>query len=197
MKAFLREWGSTLFMMALIVLSWVFIWVNVKVEGHSMDPTLAPSDRLFVLKVTPIDRFDIVVAEENDAGTTKRVVKRVIGMPGDTLEYSNDTLKINGEVVDEPYLDDYEQAFQQDKLQGTYAYNTLFQELAQASPSFTANAEKKADFTVTVPEGGYYLLGDDRIVSKDSRHVGSFDQEDIIGEVIFRFWPFDAIGTID
>lgn len=197
MKAFLKEWGTTLLFMTLILLSWVFIWVNVKVDGHSMDPTLTSNDRLFVLKVTPIDRFDIVVAKEEDAGVTKRVVKRVIGMPGDSLEFSNDTLKINGQEVDEPYLDEYQAAFKQDKLQAIYAYNSLFQDLAKASPSFTTDADKNPFFTVTVPEGEYYLIGDDRIVSKDSRHVGTFDREDIIGEVIFRFWPFDALGTVN
>lgn len=198
MKNFLKEWGGfTLFMTALI-LSWLFVWVNVKVDGHSMDPTLAHNDRLFVLKVTPIDRFDIVVAQEEDNGQVKRIVKRVVGMPGDTISYDNDVLTINGEVVDEPYLADYLAKFQEDKLQATYSYNKLFQDLAMASESFTATDNgQTTDFTVTVPEGEYYLLGDDRIVSKDSRQVGTFTRDNIIGEVMFRFWPLNTIGDLD
>lgn len=198
MKNFFKEWGSTLAFMILLVLSWLFIWVNVRVDGHSMDPTLAHNDRLFVLKVTPIDRFDIVVAKEEDEnGKEKKIVKRVVGMPGDVIEYKNDVLTINGDEVDEPYLADYLQEFQKDKLQETYAYNNLFQQLADQSPSFTANAQGQAEFSLTVPDNEYYLLGDDRIVSKDSRHVGTFEADQIIGEVIFRFWPFNSVGTLD
>lgn len=193
----MKEWGSTIAFMTLVTLGFLFIWMNVRVDGHSMDPTLAHGDRLFVLRVTPIDRFDIVVAQEEEDGKIKRVVKRVVGMPGDTLEFNNDTLKINGEAVDEPYLDDYLAKFQADKLQDTYSYNKLFQDLAKASPSFTADATGNANFTVTVPEGEYYLIGDDRIVSKDSRQVGTFDREDIIGEVAFRIWPLNNLGAVD
>lgn len=198
MKNFLKEWGGfTLFMTALI-LSWLFVWVNVKVDGHSMDPTLAHNDRLFVLKVTPIDRFDIVVAQEEDNGQVKRIVKRVVGMPGDTISYDNDVLTINGIEVDEPYLADYLAKFQEDKLQATYSYNKLFQDLAKSSQAFTATDNgQTTDFTVTVPEGEYYLLGDDRIVSKDSRQVGTFTRDNIIGEVMFRFWPLNTIGDLD
>lgn len=198
MKHFIKEWGSfTLFMTALI-LSWLFVWVNVKVDGHSMDPTLAHNDRLFVLKVTPIDRFDIVVAQEEENGHVKRIVKRVVGMPGDTISYTDDVLTINGKVVDEPYLADYLAKFQEDKLQATYSYNQLFQDLAKSSHAFTSmDRGQTASFSLTVPEGEYYLLGDDRIVSKDSRHVGTFEREDIIGEVIFRWWPLNTVGDLN
>ncbi|MFA9414040.1 MULTISPECIES: signal peptidase I [unclassified Streptococcus] len=197
MKNFIKEWGSFILTMTLMLLAWLFIFVNVQVDGHSMDPTLAHGDRLFVLKVTPIDRFDIVVAQEEANGETKRIVKRVVGMPGDTISYHNDVLTINGIETNEPYLAEFMAKFQGDKLQSTYAYSKLFQELALASPSFTADATGNADFTVTVPEGEYFLIGDDRIVSKDSRHVGTFKRENIIGEVMFRFWPFNSLGTID
>lgn len=52
-------------------------------------------------------------------------------------------------------------------------------------------------FSVTVPEGKYFLLGDNRIVSKDSREVGYFDKSALVGEVKFRFWPLDKIGTVE
>lgn len=189
---FIKEWGSFTLILGLFFLSWMFIWFNVRVEGHSMDPTLQDGQRLFVLKVTPIDRFDIVVAQEGD----KKVVKRVIGMPGDTISYDKDKLTVNGQEVEESYLKEYLTAFQQDKLQATYSYNTMFQQLASQASAFTVDASGSATFSVTVPEGQYYLLGDDRIVSKDSRAVGTFSKDDLIGEVAFRFWPLTNIGTI-
>lgn len=198
MKQFLKEWTSTLLFITVMFLAWLFVFMNVKVDGHSMDPTLSHNDRLFVLKITPIDRFDIVVAQEEDNGQVKRIVKRVIGMPGDTISYDNDVLTINGIEVDEPYLEDYLAKFKEDKLQATYSYNQLFQDLAKSSGAFTAtDGGLTTNFTVTVPEGEYYLLGDDRIVSKDSRQVGTFEREDIIGEVMFRFWPLKAVGGLD
>lgn len=198
MKRFFKEWGGFLLFMTALVLSWLFIWVNFTIDGHSMDPTLAPNDKVFTLRVASIDRFDIVVAKEDSGGEVKRVVKRVIGMPGDTISYDNDVLTVNGQVVDEPYLADYLAKFKDDKLQETYAYNQLFQDLAKNSEAFTAmDNGQTTSFSLTVPEGEYYLLGDDRIVSKDSRHVGTFKKDSIIGEVMFRIWPLNSFGSVD
>ena len=115
-------------------------------------------------------------------------------MPGDTITYKNDVLYVNGKKVDEDYLDEYKKAFEDDQLQDTYSYNTLFQELAESSDAFTTDSDGNSEFTVKVPKGQYYLLGDDRIVSKDSREVGTFSKSDIVGEVKFRFWPLSKIG---
>lgn len=194
MKHFIKEWGGFILFMTLFFLSWLFLWANVLVDGHSMDPTLSNGERLFVIKVAKIDRFDIVVAKEKG---NKKIVKRVIGMPGDTISYDNDVLTVNGEVFEEPYLKDYQEAFQKDKLQKTYSYSALFKELALNSKAFTTDNAGKSNFSITVPEGQYYLLGDDRIVSKDSREVGTFSKESIIGEVKFRYWPLSRIGTFD
>lgn len=65
----------------------LFLWLPVQVDGHSMDPTLANNQRVIVLKHTSIERFDIVVAKEVEDGKTKQIVKRIIGMPGDTITY--------------------------------------------------------------------------------------------------------------
>ena len=101
-KSFFKEWGSFILIITLVALSRLFLWRNVSVEGHSMDPTLADGEVLFVVKHLPIDRFDIVVAHEEDGN--KDIVKRVIGMPGDTIRYESDKLYINGQETDEPYL---------------------------------------------------------------------------------------------
>ena len=74
-----------------------------------MDPTLADGEILFVVKHLPINRFDIVVAKEETAdGSTKDIVKRVIGMPGDTIKFDHDQLTINNKVYPENYLKDYQ-----------------------------------------------------------------------------------------
>lgn len=197
MKQFLREWGLFILFMLVFGLSRLFVWQPVKVDGHSMDPTLANNERLIVLKTTSIDRFDIVVARETENGQTKDIVKRVIGMPGDKVTYKNDALYINDKLVQEAYLSAYQKAFKADKLQSTYSYNTLFQQLAQTSQAFTTDALGNTEFTVEVPEGEYYLLGDDRIVSKDSREVGTFKKSAIIGEVKLRFWPLSSFGSVE
>ena len=197
MKHFIKEWGPLILFFLILILSLAFIWQPVKVEGHSMDPTLADGERLIVLSTTSIDRFDIVVAKETEDGKTKEIVKRVIGMPGDTITYKNDVLYVNGKKVDEDYLDEYKKAFENDQLQDTYSYNTLFQELAESSDAFTTDSDGSTEFTVKVPKGQYYLLGDDRIVSKDSREVGTFSKSDIVGEVKFRFLPLSKIGFMN
>lgn len=194
---FLKEWGPFILFVLVLGLSRLFLWQPVKVDGHSMDPTLADGERLIVLDHTKINRFDIVVAKETEDGQTKEIVKRVIGMPGDTITYNDDTLYINGKEVDEKYLDEYKQAFDDDQLQDIYAYNSLFQELAEKADAFTTDSDGNTEFTVRVPKGEYYLMGDDRIVSKDSREVGTFPKSSIVGEVKFRFWPLSKIGFIE
>ena len=197
-KTFLKEWGLT-FLIIVVGLSRLFLWTNVRVEGHSMDPTLADGEVLFVVKHLPIDRFDIVVAHEEDGN--KDIVKRVIGMPGDTIRYENDKLYINDKETDEPYLADYLQQFKNDKLQSTYSgkgfegdKSVYFRSLAQKAQAFTVDVNFNTSFSFTVPEGEYLLLGDDRLVSSDSRHVGTFKASQIKGEAKFRFWPLNRIG---
>ena len=100
--AFLKEWGLFILIITSIILSRIFLWTPVRVDGHSMDPTLADNEYLLVINKLPINRFDIVVASETENGKTKEIVKRVIGLPGDTIQYENDTLYINGKKTDEP-----------------------------------------------------------------------------------------------
>ncbi|MHA2795845.1 signal peptidase I [Streptococcus agalactiae] len=197
MKEFIKEWGVFILILSLFLLSRIFLWQFVKVDGHSMDPTLADKEQLVVLKQTKINRFDIVVANEEEGGQKKKIVKRVIGMPGDVIKYKNDTLTINNKKTEEPYLKEYTKLFKKDKLQEKYSYNPLFQDLAQSSTAFTTDSNGSSEFTTVVPKGHYYLVGDDRIVSKDSRAVGPFKKSMIVGEVKFRFWPIRRFGTIN
>ena len=207
---FLREWGLFILFITFFLLTRLFLWLPVQVDGHSMDPTLANNQRVIVLKHTSIERFDIVVAKEVEDGKTKQIVKRIIGMPGDTIDIVDGKVYLNGsdtpldgKEVKEEYLKEFQAAFAKDKLQKEYAYNDdksksgYFQQLAKDAKAFTTNADGNTTFSVTVPEGKYFLLGDNRIVSKDSRAVGYFDKSALVGEVKFRFWPLNKIGTVE
>ena len=199
--AFLKEWGLFILIITSIILSRIFLWTPVRVDGHSMDPTLADNEYLLVINKLPINRFDIVVASETENGKTKEIVKRVIGLPRDTIQYENDTLYINGKKTDEPYLKEYIKKFKEDKLQSTYTgkgfeeNGELFRQMAQSAQAFTVDQDGSATFTKKLLDDEYLLLGDDRIVSKDSRQVGAFKKSQIKGEAVFRLWPLLPFKT--
>lgn len=200
-RSFLKEWALFGLIIGGIILSRIYLWTPVRVDGHSMDPTLADSEYLLVINKLPIDRFDIVVASETENGKTKEIVKRVIGLPGETIEYKNDVLYINGKETDEPYLKEYIQKFKEDKLQSTYSgkgfeeNGELFRQMAQIAEAFTVDKDGSATFTKKLLDDEYLLLGDDRIVSKDSRQVGAFKKDQIKGEAVFRLWPLLPFQT--
>ena len=170
---FLKEWGLFSIIVGLIIASRIYLWAPVKVDGHSMD----------------------------DDGKTKDIVKRVIGLPGDTIQYDNDTLYINGKKTNEPYLKDYIARFKKDKLQSTYTgkgfeeNGELFRQLANTAQAFTVDKDGNPKFTLKLLDDEYLLLGDDRIVSKDSRQVGAFKKEQIKGQAVFRLWPIYPFKT--
>ena len=200
-RSFLKEWALFGLIIGAIILSRIYLWTPVRVDGHSMDPTLADREYLLVINKLPIDRFDIVVASETENGKTKEIVKRVIGLPGETIEYKNDVLYINGKETDEPYLKEYIQKFKEDKLQTTYTgkgfeeNGELFRQMAQIAEAFTVDKDGSATFTKKLLDDEYLLLGDDRIVSKDSRQVGAFKKDQIKGEAGLRLWPLLPFQT--
>lgn len=156
-----------------------FIFVPVIVEGESMMPTLHNADRMIVSKISnyvgEIDRGDIVVFHATES---KDYIKRVIAIPGDTLEYRDDVLYINGEAVEEPYLDEYRA--QMNGLPLTENF-TLEQVTGES----------------VVPEESYFVMGDNRQNSKDSREIGFVSKEEIVGKTNFIFWPLDDVGTVE
>ncbi|WP_313631332.1 signal peptidase I [Enterococcus devriesei] len=155
-----------------------YVFTPVVVKGDSMDPTLADGERVIALKNTEVKRFDIVTfPAPDDPG--KNYIKRVIGLPGDTIEYKSDQLYINGKKVAEPYLDEFKKELKDDQPL-TYDFNLkdLF------------GAEK-------VPAGELFVLGDNRRISKDSRIIGMIKEKNIMADVKFVFWPLDRFGTID
>lgn len=152
-----------------------YVFTPVVVKGDSMDPTLADGERVIALKNTEVKRFDIVTfPAPDDPG--KNYIKRVIGLPGDTIEYKSDQLYINGKKVAEPYLDQFKKELTDDQPL-TYDFNLkdLF------------GAEK-------VPAGELFVLGDNRRISKDSRIIGMIKEKNIMADVKFVFWPLDRFG---
>lgn len=205
MKNFLREWGLIIGIFVVLILSRLFVWGQVIVDGHSMDPNLANNQRLIVLKVAQPKRFDIVVAHETNP--SKDIVKRVIGLPGDTITYDHDQLTINGKKYSEPYLADFKKQLSDGKLEKTYAAYPLsdtvtkanraaFVTMAQSTAAFTTNSLNNPTFTIKVPAGDYFLMGDNRVISADSRSVGPFKRSQILGVAKLRIWPLDKIGLI-
>lgn len=170
----------------LLVLALVFVAVftstryfiaNDIVSGNSMAPTLQSNQRLISIKHHQPKRFDIVVLTEPVA-PHNLFIKRVIGLPGDTIKMANDHLWINGKRVNEPYL------------------NTTFakKELAhvQTTKTFTTDfslATLKATHTTKVPAGQYFVMGDNRLVSYDSRGFGFVPKANIESVVLWRYWP--------
>lgn len=137
----------------------------VRVDGESMYPTLKNKELLVVNKqitrnINNINRGDIIVAK---TGTKHYVVKRVIGLPGDTIEVSpKGVVKINNEVLEEKYLN----SFTDDTVVVT---------------GIDGTGKTK------IPDGKYFIMGDNRFNSLDSREYGPVSQKDFMGKVVFEF----------
>jgi len=179
--SFAKELVNTL--IYIIILTGIFLliqhffFVPVTVEGDSMEPTLSQSDRLMLNKVRDIDRFDIVVFPAPD-DPERQYIKRVIGVPGDEITYNQDQLYVNGEEVHEPYLEEYNEQLN---------FNT----------NVTGDFDLESLFGVQeVPEDSYFVLGDNRLNSRDSRSFGFVDADTITGETKFQIWPLDDIGYV-
>ncbi|WP_138418860.1 signal peptidase I [Aquibacillus sediminis] len=146
------------------------------VNGESMLPSLEDGDRIIISKISRIDRFDEIAFHAPDSD--ENYVKRVIGVPGDTIEMKDDTLYINGKEYQEPYLDKYKERLGPEE---------------RLTDDFTL--EEKTDHSV-VPKGSFFVLGDNRWISKDSRYFGLISEDEIIGDVKMRIWPLDSFGFI-
>lgn len=148
-----------------VVLFRTFIMTPVRVNGPSMNDTLNNGDILLLNKYDDsYERFDIVVLNYNG----EKIIKRIIGLPGDTVEYLSNILYINGERVDEPFINEDTEDFSIELI----GYSKI-------------------------PDNHYFVVGDNRDNSMDSRMVGLFSHDSIDGKVIFRLFPFDSIGGIN
>lgn len=163
------EWIKALFIafiIAFIIRN--FFFTPIVVDGASMEPTLHHQDRMIVAKIDQPKRFDIIVFQANE---NQDYIKRVIGLPGDRVEFKNDTLYINGQAYDEPYLNKYEE----NSIDGTLTESFTLLDTPVGSE--------------TVPSGHLFVMGDNRRFSKDSRHIGAVAMKDVVGTTSIVFWP--------
>lgn len=129
-----------------------FIFIPVPVDGNSMEKTLTQGDMIVMEKFSSIQRFDVVVFELPNGAV---YIKRVIGLPGDSISYENDQLFVNDQPVEEKFI---EKNRKKDHENAPYTTNFDLKELI--------NKE-------VLPEDSYFVLGDNRRMSKDSRSFGA------------------------
>jgi signal peptidase I len=148
----------------------VFIYQPVKVEGTSMMPALTDQERIFINKFTY--RFGIGGIERGDMvvfwfplDTTKSYIKRVIALPGDSVEIDRGMVSVNGK----PLAEDYVPAEYRDHM----SYRKT-----------------------TIPPGNYFVLGDHRSSSNDSRAWGPVERKYIYGKAVFVYWPIEKMGRL-
>jgi len=164
-----RVWTRDLLIaigLALVII--VFLYQPVKVEGTSMAPLLSDQERIFINKFVyrfePIQRGDVVVFWY-PLDRSKSFIKRVIALPGETVEIKGGSLTVNGQIVPEPYV----------------------------PPQY----EDSSDFgPVRVPKDSYFVMGDHRISSNDSRVFGPVASRFIYGRAVFAYWPVEHFGSL-
>lgn len=174
-------------LITLSILFNVFIQ-RVQVSGHSMDPTLKTNEKLFAVKHVPINRFDIVVAKEKTEDNKNIfIIKRAIGLPGDTVEYKKDQLYVNGEKMDEPYLDAFKAKLKDGSLIDYFTkINSDYANFNFNTDYLTTDKSGNDLFKITLKNDEYFLLGDDRPISKDSRAVGPIKKSDIVSKTFVK-----------
>jgi signal peptidase I len=165
------SWFRDLFLSVLIAIVVIlFLYQPVKVEGTSMQPSLDNNERIFINKfvyrfgISDIGRGDTVVFLY-PGDTSKSYIKRVIGIPGDTVKIDNGTVVVNGKALSEPYV------AQDFRDQMTWGEQTI-----------------KAD--------EFFVLGDHRSSSNDSRSWGMVPRQNIYGKAVFVYWPLEDLGAV-
>lgn len=152
-----------------------------------MDPTLKTNEKLFAVKHIPIDRFDIVVAKEKTDDENIFIIKRVIGLPGDTVEYKKDQLYVNGKKINEPYLNSFKEKLKDGSLIDYFTkINSNYANFDFNTDYLTVDSSGNDSFKVTLKSDEYFLLGDDRPISKDSRVVGPIKKSDIVSKTFAK-----------
>lgn len=175
----LVEWVAVIvgaLLIAFAVKTWALqaFWI----PSGSMEPTLNVNDRVLVNKVSydieDVERGHIIVFERPDGwgvGNVKDLIKRVIGLPGETISVSDGVVHVDGEPLDEPWLSE-----------GT------------STPDFFTESGCVPE--CTVPEGHLFVLGDNRSNSDASNHFGFVPFDDVVGRAFVRVWPPGAIGGL-
>ncbi len=181
-KDIFLEYAPYVIIIFFVVIIRVFVATPVKVNGTSMYPTLRNGDTMILYKLTKrmrgIKRFDIVVID-TDSG---KLIKRVIGLPGDKIHYEvkkneNDeqiaTLYVNGEEVKEDFL------VHENAIETCYKDWDI------------------CEGEVEVPKGEYYVMGDNRHNSRDSRMIGTVKDEVVMGTTEIILFPLNRFGKVE
>ncbi len=179
------EWIKAILIAGVLValIRW-FIFAPFVVDGPSMHPNFFTGERLIVNKLIYTLRHpkpgEVIVFLAPEG---KDYIKRVIGVPGDTVKVQGDNVYINGKKIAEPYI---QEAIDQAQKKGTTYNNRDFNYV---------NGKLEA---VKVPEGSLFVMGDNRPNSRDSRFddVGFVPYNKVIGRADFVFWPLDKIHFI-
>jgi len=154
----------------------VFLFQQYYIDGPSMQTTLMPEDRVLVNKMSyklhDIHRGDVIVFDRvTNEVQHDDLIKRVLGLPGETLEIRSCIVYINGVQVDEPYLNP--------------------EQISQVEPS--ARCGSHTDMApVVVPEEMVFVMGDNRVQSFDSRDFGPIDSDKVRGRAFVVIWPASA-----
>lgn len=151
-----------------------FVFSNDTVSGPSMQPNFESNDRVITVRHSQIHRGDVVVVNAPDKPRAL-YIKRVIGLPGDTISFKNDQLYINGKKRSESYLDKGKKLYSGGQL---YTYN------------FTLKSRGLGN---KVPANSYFVMGDHRNISNDSRLFGYVKRSQVVGVVKLRYWPLNKI----
>jgi signal peptidase I len=163
-------------LVALVVKTWFF--QAFYIPSGSMEPTLHVDDRVLVNKVSydldDVDRGDIVVFERPEdwgTGEIDDLIKRVIGLPGETIAVEDGQVYIDGQPLDEPWLEE-----------------------GVTTPSFFPESGCVPE--CTIPEDAVFVLGDNRGNSDASNHFGALEFDQVVGRAFLRVWPLGDFGTL-
>lgn len=178
-KELWKEIGLTIFIVLfLFIVMSMTLFSLPKSEGYGMAPTVNDGERVFVNRLGTVRRFKLIYFKVPDS--KDKSIRRVIGLPGESIQYKNDRLFINQQESVERFLQSQlKRAEQNEEL-----LTTDFR-LQQIPNNKYAR----------IPAGKYLVLGDNRPYSSDSRYYGLVDEKEIIGTVEMRIWPLHTLTS--
>ena len=166
-REFLIDSFKLIFTVLVIFFVMIYVFSVTRVVGDSMNPTLEDGE-IFILdklkyRFFDIERGDIVSLQHGDS---KFYIKRIIGVPGDSIVIKDSKIYINGMQYEEDYI----------------SSDLVYEDFYISSLGYQ-----------TIPEGMYFVLGDNRINSSDSREFGLVSKDDIVGRISIRIWPLNKL----